>query len=154
MYFRIFSLSCRSVPLWASTSSASLLLSIVSFTYFLAQLAPPHCSSFSVFFFQTWTCLFVFSCELSFFLALLRYHWYHWYITVHLRCTVCGFDTFTYCKMISISQHLITMSFLWEEHSRSTLLLMISFAMQRASLMAQLVKNLPAMWETWVRPLG
>ena len=24
----------------------------------------------------------------------------------------------------------------------------------RASLMAQLVKNLPAMWETWVRSLG
>ena len=23
-----------------------------------------------------------------------------------------------------------------------------------ASLMAQLVKNLPAMWETWVQPLG
>ena len=23
-----------------------------------------------------------------------------------------------------------------------------------ASLVAQLVKNLPAMWETWVRPLG
>ena len=24
----------------------------------------------------------------------------------------------------------------------------------RAALVAQLVKNLPAMWETWVRPLG
>ena len=72
----------------------------------------------------------------------------------HLSCTVCGFDTFTYCKMITISQYLITMSFLWEEHSRSTLLFMISFAMQRASLMAQMVKNLPAMWETWVRSLG
>ena len=24
----------------------------------------------------------------------------------------------------------------------------------RASLVAQLVKNLPAMWETWIRPLG
>ena len=76
------------------------------------------------------------------------------YNCAHLRCTVCGFDTFTYYKMITISQYLITMSFLWEEHSRSTLLFMISFAMQRASLMAQLVKNLPAMWETWVRSLG
>ena len=56
--------------------------------------------------------------------------------------------------MITISQYLITMSFLWEEHSRSTLLFMISFAMQRASLMAQMVKNLPTMWETWVRSLG
>ena len=27
-------------------------------------------------------------------------------------------------------------------------------APQRASLVAQLVKNLPAMWETWVRSLG
>ena len=26
--------------------------------------------------------------------------------------------------------------------------------MQGASLVAQLVKNLPAMWETWVRSLG
>ena len=25
---------------------------------------------------------------------------------------------------------------------------------KRASLVAQLVKNLPAMWETWVRSLG
>ena len=24
----------------------------------------------------------------------------------------------------------------------------------RASLVAQLIKNLPAMWETWIRPLG
>ena len=24
----------------------------------------------------------------------------------------------------------------------------------RASLMAQMIKNLPAMWETWVRSLG
>ena len=27
-------------------------------------------------------------------------------------------------------------------------------AIKRASLVAQLVKNLPAMWETWVRSLG
>ena len=67
---------------------------------------------------------------------------------------MCGFDTFTYYKMITISQYLITMSFLWEEHSRSTLLFMISFTMQRASLRAQLVKHLPAMWEAWVRSLG
>ena len=28
------------------------------------------------------------------------------------------------------------------------------FGLRRASLVAQLVKNLPAMWETWVRSLG
>ena len=29
-----------------------------------------------------------------------------------------------------------------------------AFKNYRASLVAQLVKNLPAMWETWVRSLG
>ena len=29
-----------------------------------------------------------------------------------------------------------------------------SITKDRASLVAQLVKNLPAMWETWVRSLG
>ena len=28
------------------------------------------------------------------------------------------------------------------------------FGLQRASLVAQLVKNSPAMWETWVQSLG
>ena len=30
----------------------------------------------------------------------------------------------------------------------------ISFKTRRASLVAQTVKNLPAMWETWIRSLG
>ena len=30
----------------------------------------------------------------------------------------------------------------------------MSFDLSRASLVAQLVKNPPAMWETWVRSLG
>ena len=30
----------------------------------------------------------------------------------------------------------------------------LSFTGLRTSLVAQLVKNLPAMWETWVRSLG
>ena len=29
-----------------------------------------------------------------------------------------------------------------------------SFLPERASLVAQMVKHLPAMWETWVQPLG
>ena len=33
--------------------------------------------------------------------------------------------------------------------------LLLTFkALFRASLMAQLVKNLPTTWETWVQPLG
>ena len=30
----------------------------------------------------------------------------------------------------------------------------IHVSLEKASLVAQLVKNLPAMWETWVRSLG
>ena len=30
----------------------------------------------------------------------------------------------------------------------------LAYANYRASLVAQMVKNLPAMWETWVRSLG
>ena len=37
---------------------------------------------------------------------------------------------------------------------RETCFLSISFPMVYASLMAQLVKSLPAMWETWVQSLG
>ena len=28
------------------------------------------------------------------------------------------------------------------------------YTASRASLVAQMIKNVPAMWETWVRPLG
>ena len=31
---------------------------------------------------------------------------------------------------------------------------MVLFSLRRVSLVAQLVKNLPAMWETWVQFLG
>ena len=31
---------------------------------------------------------------------------------------------------------------------------MIFFAVQRASLVVQMLKYLPAMWETWIRSLG
>ena len=31
---------------------------------------------------------------------------------------------------------------------------MIAFAVARASLVAQMVKNPPAMWETWIQSLG
>ena len=52
-----------------------------------------------------------------------------------------------YCKMMitialanSFISHIVTISFLWQEHLRS--------------LVAQMVRNLPAMWETWVGSLG
>ena len=38
--------------------------------------------------------------------------------------------------------------------SQETILLMLMFQHPLASLVAQMVKNLPAMWETWVRSLG
>ena len=52
-----------------------------------------------------------------------------------------------YCKMMitialanSFISHIVTISFLWQEHL--------------SSLVAQMVRNLPAMWETWVGSLG
>ena len=35
-----------------------------------------------------------------------------------------------------------------------TIIYLLSVSYQRASLVAQLIKNLPLMWETWVRSLG
>ena len=34
------------------------------------------------------------------------------------------------------------------------MMIKIAYSKRRASLMAQLIKNLLAMWETWVRSLG
>ena len=110
MYFRTFCLSFCSVGLRASTSSASLPLSGVSFIYFLVQLAPPHCSSFSGFSpdLNLLACVFLWT---YFFSSFIEVSLIYQYNCVHLRSTMCGCDTFTYCKMITTSQYLITKSF-------------------------------------------
>ena len=43
---------------------------------------------------------------------------------------------------------------LWKCHGARGCVIQFSNVLQWASLGAQLVKNRPAMWETWVRPLG
>ena len=47
-----------------------------------------------------------------------------------------------------LENFLMLLNMLSKPHSNNCLMLL------RASLVAQLVKNLPAMWETWVRYLG
>ena len=45
-------------------------------------------------------------------------------------------------------------SYEWKEHTWYSIILDPYRFSHRASLVAQMVKNLPAMWETWVQSLG
>jgi len=70
-------------------------------------------------------------------------HFLIWlFMCVILSCLyILEIDPFSVALLANILSH--------SEGCLSTLFI-VSFAVPRASLVAQMVKNLPAMWETWV----